>query len=145
MASSASAIADELITILAGITDVGAGNAAKTYDILETGSSQYVFVVRPQSGDNKFAGFGEASVPLIQNITFLAEGFVKDLGNAVSFMNAQLTLINDVQVMVDDKRTMNGTVETAVVDRWEVPDMELSIAGQLWQPIRFWVRCLVIN
>ncbi len=145
MASSASAIADELVTVLASITDVGAGNAAKTYDILETGSSQYVFVVRPQSGENKFGGFGEAIVPLTQNVTFLCEGFVKDLGDPVAFMNAQLTLINDVQTTVDDKRTLNSTVETAIVDRWEVPDMELNIAGQLWQPIRFWVRCLVIN
>jgi len=136
---------DELIDILDDISNVGSGNAAKTYDVLETGSSQYVFVIRPSLGENKFGGFGEATVPILQNVTFLCEGFVKDLGDPVAFANAQLTLINDVQTTIDDKRTLNGVVETTIVDRWEVPDMQLNVAGQMWQPIRFWVRCLVVN
>ena len=145
MASSASAITDQLITVLAGITNVGSGNAAKTYDVLETGSSQYVFVVRPESGKLVNDSFGDAAMNPTEDVTFLCEGFVKDLGNPVSFMDAQLTLINDFRTAIDDKRTLNSTVEVAIVDRWEVPDMELNISGQIWQPIRFWVRCMVIN
>jgi hypothetical protein len=29
--------------------------------------------------------------------------------------------------------------------RAEVPEFELNIQGQMWQPIRFWVDCTVLN
>lgn len=145
MASSASAIMDELVSVLAGMTDVGAGNATwKGYDILETATSRYCFIVRPSGGSNKAAAFGGDIVLYESDQTYIAEGYVKEQGDTPDYMEAQATLIQDMQTTIDDHRTLNSTVATAMLARWEVPDMELNIGGQVWQPIRFWIECKVV-
>ncbi len=146
MSSSASAIADELVTVLAGIASVGSGNATKSgYDILESTTSQCCFMVRPTGGDNNFANFGDAATPYDKQMTLRAEGFVRDAGDAATYLNAQFTLIQAVQDAIDDKRTLNSTVEMAWVERWDVPDNEWNIGGAVWQPINFHIKCWVTN
>lgn len=140
--ASASAIADELVTVLEAIPNTSA--TKRGYDLLETSSDRFVFMVRPSTGENIPSQFGETSIPQRQDLTLLAEGFVKDLGDPYDYMNAQWTMITATQTQVDDYYTLNDTCDMAYVERWEVPEMEYNIAGQVWQPIRFWVRCTVL-
>jgi hypothetical protein len=144
MSSSASAIADELVTELGEIAGVGAANSTKSdYGILERATSQFCMVVRPASGDNNWGNFGTGdATPMDTKYTFLVHGFVRELDDPVAYMNAQYTLINDVQAKLNAQQTLNGTCEYAMLARWEVPDLELNINGAIWQEERFWVECL---
>ena len=142
MTASASAIADELVTVLEAMANTTASK--RGYDILETSADRFCVVVRPSVGSNTLAQFGGDSVTEHQDITLLAEAFVKDLGDPYDYMTAQWTFLNQVQTQLDDYATLNDTCMFAMLERWEVPETEYNIGGQIWQPIRFWVRCLVV-
>jgi hypothetical protein len=141
--ASASAIGDELVTILEAMTGTSATKSG--YSILDTSSDRFVFVVRPSDLTNSPAAHSGNTLSEHTRYTMLLEGFVKDLGDPADYMTAQWTMINNVQTTIDDYSTLNSTCDFAFMRRAEMPEYELNIQGQMWQPIRFWIDCTVLN
>jgi hypothetical protein len=143
MPSSASAIGEAVVSVIESISRVGSGNAHRRgYDIMEWATSQSCFRVRCVRGDSDWSRFGTTTDPLLEDVTVMAEGFVKLLDNYDDWYDEQDNLIDDMKTTFDDEQDLSGTVEWARLERWEIQEYELDVAGVMWQPIHFTIRCL---
>lgn len=141
MSTSASAIIDSCVTVLEGISAVGSGNATKRgYDILERTTSSVCFRVRPQRGDMKFTHMSTSSDDCEENVYIKAEGFVRLQDNYDTWYDSQTTLIASMKSAFNAAQTLSSTVEWAVLENWNVPEMELDVGGVVWQPMEFSIR-----
>lgn len=141
MTTSASAVLDQLVSVIDGITNCDASKNG--YDILETTRSLYAFHVEPRRGDNERGGFG--ALPYHQNMEFVAHGFIRLEADPKSYHTARVTLIDAMNTTFDNNPTLNNTCEGSHVTNWDFPDMELDVQGVIWQPADFTIRCLILN
>ena len=141
MTTSASAVLDQLVSVIDGITNCDATKYG--YDILETTTSLYAFHVEPSEGDNERGGFG--NLPYHQNMDFMAHGFIRLESDPKAYHTARVTLIDAMNTTFDNDQTLSGTCEGAYVARWSFPDVELDVHGVIWQPVDFTIRCLILN
>lgn len=141
MSSSASAIVDACVSAIAGISRVGTGNAHRRgYDIMDRATSQCCFRVRPVRGDMRFRHFSTTSDTCQEDVYIRAEGFVKLLDNYDDWHDEQDSLLADMKTAFNATQTLGGIVDWAVLETWDIPDMEYDVNGQVWQPMNFTIH-----
>ncbi len=141
MSSSASAIVDACVTTIEGISRVGAGNAHRRgYDIIDRATSQCCFRVRPTRGDQRFTRMSTTSDACQENVYIMAEGFVRMLDNYDTWHDEMDGLVEDMKTAFDAAQTLGGIVEWAILENWEIPEVEYDVGGTVWQPLRFTIH-----
>jgi hypothetical protein len=129
---SASAIIDGLITALTASSAFGSENAGYHYGVLEStsGSCAVVSWINLTQTEETFA-----NVTNERDWTFSVELYAKDTGNPVAVMSRLSSCIDTFLGVLEDDRTLQGTVERITEVRGTrplPPDGFIDAGGATW-------------